>query len=419
MLFSTWIFGQEKVIEKSAKERPGWVYSIENNFIIVSVQAPSLEEAKEKVLENILVEIVNSVALTVKSKTEMFTETITKNQILNSLEMFKNETTIESAKVPFLKGVSLSKARGYYWEKLKNKKDNTITYTYSVRYPFSNFELNQIISEYEKRDLEMNENLKLIIFGIDSVRSVENIEENIGELCYLSSFFTGKQKNLADLASRKLNNMLESIEIEPLKNNPNELSYLLKINNTTITTIEKPRIIKSDCIKIISKKTKKNIHLIEYIQNNCFADDDNFIKIIYRFGNKNISRTFYPKQENEQVEIFIKDGIEFSIVTQDEKNVMIYHCNINVISKNNNPFTVNSILIKLDKTNISFLNINKEFSGQGVHPISIADKKLLAVKVLGSGYDEKTVSGIIIYTNDINNNKKQYKFFNHKIAFIN
>lgn len=60
---------QWKTIEKSSKKRPAWVGGAERNYLIVSTEAATIEEAKEKILVSIKQQIVGTVATKIESTT--------------------------------------------------------------------------------------------------------------------------------------------------------------------------------------------------------------------------------------------------------------------------------------------------------------------------------------------------------------
>ena len=97
------------VLEKSGK-RPAWVNGLENNYFITYGSGNTSEEAKNECLKNIREQIVNAVAITVRSKTDVKIEQ--KNGITD--EKFNYYLTSQSANLPAIQGISLSKATDSY-----------------------------------------------------------------------------------------------------------------------------------------------------------------------------------------------------------------------------------------------------------------------------------------------------------------
>ena len=171
-------FAQEKVIDKSKRKRPDWVHSTQKDFIITTGRGKTVDEAKNNVVTEIQNEIVNSVAIYVKSESEISIENINKNNVINTIEKFKNKSTVETADIPSLKGISLTKVNDYYWEKIQDKKTKEITVAYHVKYPYSEAELQKLIREFNKKDQEMTSKLNAIVDHIDEIKSITQILKN-------------------------------------------------------------------------------------------------------------------------------------------------------------------------------------------------------------------------------------------------
>ena len=117
---------QYKVMESSKKRKPEWVNGTIEDFIIVTGRGKTIDAAKKQVLPLVREEIMNSVAIYVKSKSEVTIENENNNNIISTIERFKNTSTLETADIPSLKGLSLNKVSDFYWEKLKDKQSKEI-----------------------------------------------------------------------------------------------------------------------------------------------------------------------------------------------------------------------------------------------------------------------------------------------------
>jgi septum formation topological specificity factor MinE len=118
----THTFAQEKVIEKSKKKKPEWVNATIKDYIIVTGRGKTIDEAKNQVLPEIRTEIMNSVAIYVRSSSEITIENENKNNVINTIERFKNKSTLQTADIPALKGLSLNKAKTIIGKKLWIRK---------------------------------------------------------------------------------------------------------------------------------------------------------------------------------------------------------------------------------------------------------------------------------------------------------
>ncbi|MDE7108914.1 MAG: plethodontid receptivity factor PRF, partial [Muribaculaceae bacterium] len=136
LLLSQGVFAQKaKVIEKSEKSAPGWLYSQPDDGIVVDVEASDLSAAKDKALEEIARRIIMAVATNVVHSTSSSARHENTDGNVTETETFGFDTRIASARIPFIKGISLTEAKGTYWEKCRENKSNRIFYRYAVLYP--------------------------------------------------------------------------------------------------------------------------------------------------------------------------------------------------------------------------------------------------------------------------------------------
>ena len=137
---------QEKVVQHDGD--PGkWINTLEKGYIITSGRAAELEQAKQQAIENVRLYIVQSVAERVEVTTSHSTTELS-GDVTSFLDTWKEDVATQSGNVPFLKGISLSKIDGWYWEKIKDKSTKAIFYRYHILYPFSERELNSLIAAY-------------------------------------------------------------------------------------------------------------------------------------------------------------------------------------------------------------------------------------------------------------------------------
>lgn len=229
---------QDKIVEKSGKQ-PKWVNDLERDFIIAVGSGATSNDAQQNAITMVKERIVSSVAENVKSKSELKREDANyNNNISVFLEKFASQTTTESGKVPFLQGISLSKVSEFYWEKLQ-RKDKSVYFNYHIKYPFSESEMEKLVTEYKTRDLELTKQLEDLVAQAETVESVEQIEKNIGELKVLIDYFMDGRKNQAELGITRYRSLLSSIELVEVESNLGELKYSLRLGTRTISTVKK------------------------------------------------------------------------------------------------------------------------------------------------------------------------------------
>ncbi len=410
------INAQYKVMEKSSKKKPYWVNGTEENFIIVTGRGKTIDEAKNQCLPEVRKEIMNSIAVYVKSKSEVTIENENKNNIINTIERFKNTSSIETADIPFLKGLSLNKAKDYYWEKLKDKKTKEITCAYHVLYPFSKSDLRKIIDAFNKKEKEMTDKLNNIIDNTDKITSLEEIYTKIKQLETLEDYFIdSSRKEKAKLGIATLKNMLKSIEITPIENNLGTLIYGMKIGDKFYKTSQKPKYKNSECVTITSRTSEDDKQVIKYTYEDCMEDDKNFITVKYRYGNNKPTKTFYFDVTANSVKIFIRGDINLKAIEKDTDNVNKYNCDFTLVSKYDAPFIITKVILNWPNMNpVTVNNVNKEFNGKGVHSFILDVEQPIDLKK-SSSKNKPDIEGTIFFKVKATGETKRYKFYTQSI----
>ncbi len=149
LMLSTHISAETKVVEKSAKKAPEWLGTAADGYLIVTVEAPSLAEAQRRATAEITERIIHSVASNVTvEQSNIATETITNGGVSESSDTYSRQSSIRTANLPFIKGISLSKAADIYWAKLRDKKTGAEHYEYSVKYPYTRLEQQMLQADF-------------------------------------------------------------------------------------------------------------------------------------------------------------------------------------------------------------------------------------------------------------------------------
>lgn len=410
------IQAQYKVLEKSKRKKPDWVNATVEDYIIVTGRGKTIDEAKKQVLPLVREEIMNSVAIYVKSKSEVTVENENKNNVINTIERFKNTSTLETADIPSLKGLSLNKVSDFYWEKLKDKESKEITVAYHVMYPFSKAELQKLLNEFNKKEKEMTDKLNSIIDNIDKIQSLEEISTKIKQLQTLEDYFIDNRKEKTQLGITQLKDMLKSVEIVPIENNLGTLKYGMKIGDKFYKTSQKPKYKNSECVSITSKTNNKHVQIIKYGYEDCMEDEKNSITVKYRYGNNKPTKTFYFDVNANTVKIFLRGDINIKANEKDENNVNNYDCDFTVVSKYDAPFTITKIILNWSNIPpITIDNINKDFEGKGVHSFLLNVNKAIDLKK-SSSKNIRDIDGTIFFKIKATGEIKRYKFYTQSIS---
>ena len=150
---------QYKVEESSAKKMPEWVMSTEKDYLIVTATGGDIEEAKAAVIENVKKQIAQSIATRIVAESNLQTSAFESGDTFSKSQSLETSVMSRTAKLPFIGEISLSKAADYYWERRFYRTTGRYEYFYAVKYPFSDFEMRQLVTEYQLYDKGLNERL--------------------------------------------------------------------------------------------------------------------------------------------------------------------------------------------------------------------------------------------------------------------
>ena len=228
-----------KVVEKSDKKAPVWYESAESGYIVASAETGSMEEARQQCLESVKRQIIQAVAQNVEfSDSHVVKQTSgSGDRITEFVDQYMAEGSTRAASLPFIKGISLSKVDGSYWEKRRDKKSGKITYAYAIRYPFPESEHKALVRQFEEQDRAME----------DLIKKME------GKDAYIVSLF---------------------------------------IKGKKITTAAMPKLT-SNCASQLKAVPCGEDILITYNSEDCLEDEENFVELTFKMPGKSLKHKFY------------------------------------------------------------------------------------------------------------------------------
>ncbi|MDL2242128.1 hypothetical protein LJC25_00145 [Bacteroidales bacterium OttesenSCG-928-K03] len=297
MLTSFVVIAQnKKVIEKSDKHKPEWVSGVERGYLIVTAEAPDIEEAKGKILQILKSQIAETVATRIVSETTLHTSQEQNNGNFDFKESFENFINTKAANIPFISEISLSKAVDYYWEKLKDKSTGKTTYQYHVKYIFMEADIKDLVLAFQNYERELNEKLNSYTNKLNSIRRFEEIEETMNELRIFQKEFATDDPRFekVDLLRNDYRNLSKKIIIEPVQVGKEYVITQLTLNNVVLSCNQIPKA-SSNCADKFEFKTSNKQLRIDFDDFNCYEDDDNYIEVKYKVGSENISKKIYIK----------------------------------------------------------------------------------------------------------------------------
>lgn len=409
--FSTSSFAQEKVVKHDGDGRK-WINTLEPGYIITSGRAGDIEMAKKQAIERVKQSIVQSVAEQIEVTSTQ--ETTELNGDVNSfLNTYNSEIKTESGDVSFLKGISLSKAEGWYWEKVKNKNTKDVFYRFHIRYPFSNSELNSLIAAYEEYDSELTARLNKELSIIDQTNSLDEMLAAQTRLREMTDIFKDqrRQKVRAGLAAFKAT--MYSLAVIPIDNQPGKMTVVLKSGHREFTVSKLPRV-NSPCAVIEEVSDTESGTLITYNYEYCNADgDQNYLEFYYTIGSVRVKDIVPFNVTAFKVEISIIGKIHLEFINNLAK------LDASIKTAYNTSFTITRIALELpEEKQLIFEPLAIEIEGKGIHQVS--SKKALNNSDLNNIKNTKshTISGRIFYTQNNTRVSESYRFYKSDFKLV-
>lgn len=294
-IFSFPTFCGDKIISRSEKKIPQWLAEQPEGYIIVELERGTMEEAQQAAISEIARRIISSVALNVSHSSKSSASEIRNGDSLESQEVFSTDTEINSAYLPFIKGVALSRAEGIYWEKRERKDSKNIYVVYSVLYPLPASELNDMCHQFESLDKEKSDQLANLRQNIGLVESTDAIDEATAALTSLQSYFFDKvRKNEAmDLKNRYLSlykRITITGEVDRLKK---EIVCHTELDGRPVKTSGRVSLKSSCASKLEATPSSDGISFkITYSGEDCLDWEDNTIEITIKSNGGTFRKTF-------------------------------------------------------------------------------------------------------------------------------
>jgi len=361
-----------KTIEKSGK-KPDWLNGADENYIITYGFGPTSEAAKEQCLANIRNNIASAIAIQVSSKTKI--DITTKNG--KSDESFKYAIESQTANIPSLNGISINKAKDYYWEKLTDKQKN-IMFGYHIKYPFSQAELNSLIEEYEAMDRENTMKIKQFERMIDTTTSFERLESMIIEMDDLKKRLIDERKDKIQALMERLKASNHPFSIIPVENNAGAMSFVI-VNalGSKVLVSARPNFA-SRCAKLKSFTTDDMIYTINYEYDLCKYVDIPQFQLSYTLAGRKFD-FIQPIDINlNKVELSMAGDAIIKGLAQNPDEILESECELNLRSKFNYPFKIRSVQMKIDnEAPIVADNLDVTVSKSGTFKVKFKSNKPL------------------------------------------
>ena len=284
-----------KLVEKSGA-KPEWVgQGSVKNFIIVQSDKPTLEAVKADAMDKVRAEIASSVATNIQRFVDTYSLKEVDGDDVRTSKTMSIETKSKIAKMPAIQGVSITKADTYQ-ELYHNKKTGEEYYVLYVKYPFSSFDLVELVTAYEEHEKQIDNKIKGYENGLNDIESVEQIGDAITALGALAKEVGNEDSRyhtIEGITNRYIA-VYDNISIDVVDNSPGRVTLRLIYDGKTITTSQNPKVT-SNCAEQFNVKNQGDLIIVNYNKDYCYAQDDNYVEIRYRFGSKYVKEKVFFK----------------------------------------------------------------------------------------------------------------------------
>lgn len=298
MLFCvSWAYADNwKTVETSEKKLPAWLKEGQKEgFLMVSAEAPSLQEARDMVQKSLFSSIIQAVAANVTSTTKQVSSEESVDGSVSSREEFSNRLEVAAANLPFIKGVSLSEAQGQYWERRENKKTQQKLYVLTVLYPMSEAELQRMRTEFEAYDRQKNDEYNRLEAAFSGVSSVEEINEAIASLASLEEyFFDSVRRSQASGLAQRYRDLFRMVTLTSDQIGPEEFILRTELRGVPFVSGKIPEV-SSECasrIKVTPVGDGASFK-VTFSREDCLDNEANSLKASMRLSSARLSTTLH------------------------------------------------------------------------------------------------------------------------------
>lgn len=287
-----------KLVEQSPKDKPAWITEGTHRgvFMVQANKMATLDEAQSAVMISLLNNIASSISVVVMSETvdRIDWEVVelngkTKEEYIQNIT---TNTTLKISKMPALQGISLSKAE-IYWERYIHKKTKESFYDYYILYPFSEFELQDLIDAYNAQEKAINDKIDNYRNILDEIDNIDVLLENISQMRAMKEEYKDdyvKYNKLETIISLYEKNIADIyIDVIENSNDDNVGTIVIQLvhDEKVMNTKSLPQL-KGDCARDFTKKHSGDKIVLTFNTFDCYEQDDNYVEVRFNFGKKRL-----------------------------------------------------------------------------------------------------------------------------------
>ncbi len=368
------VSAQMKVVEESAKRTPEWVNTAVEDYLIVSVSGKTMEEARQKALNEVTEQIIRAVAnnVSVTQMNTMSEENI--NGEIESKDVYTYLSKTQSANLPFLKGISMSKAEEIYWEKLRDKKTKEERIDYWVKYPFPAYELEDLITEFEKLDASKVRQCEALKAELPQVASVEQIGRNIDALDALADyFFDDVRRGEAESLKRSYEALYGALTVTGELVSDGEYRCYILLEGRPVSISAKPKVT-SNCASGLDVTPDDGAFIVSYDSSDCLDDEENYVDIVFRVAGKRLTKRHYFSATGESSFAVVPEGrLYLTADSVDGRTIHGVTLRMTVNNVGGTPFGLKSVELTIPDLPMPLIfdDIDKIYEAKGVIQIKM------------------------------------------------
>ena len=287
-----------KLVEQSPKDKPAWITEGTHRgvFMVQANKMATLDEAQSAVMLSLLNNIASSISVVVMGETvdKINWEVVelngkTKEEYIQNIT---TNTTLKISKMPALQGISLSKAE-IYWERYIHKKTKESFYDYYILYPFSEFELQELIDAYNAQEKAINDKIDNYRNILDEIDNIDVLIENISQMRSMKEEYKDdyvKYNKLETIISLYEKNIADIyIDVIENSNDDNIGTIVIQLvhDEKVMNTKSLPQL-KGDCARDFTKKHSGDKIVLTFNTFDCYEQDDNYVEVRFNFGKKRL-----------------------------------------------------------------------------------------------------------------------------------
>ncbi len=291
---STASSGQRKVEDRSAKKRPAWVGAVMPDHIVASSAAPTLEEAKRKCMDIVKVEMLASVAQNVEYSTETLLRQLTHNDEVSSDMEFSQHGRTSVARLPYLVGVSESKAVDAYWELTSDRDAGTKEYTYSLLYPFGVSDRYRLSQEFERQEENVTRLVERYRNALPGIAHTDSIASGIAGLKLAEDYYFDELRR-SDVRSiiERYHTLLSQLSVVSERVGRGQYVCHIVHDGSIIRSSTLPRCKSESATRISAASDGDGGFIITFSDEDCIPDDDNRISLVFPLYGRNLKHTIH------------------------------------------------------------------------------------------------------------------------------